>query len=1086
MVLGSQLRICTRLSGALILLCLLAGPVQAGGPTFISPVGGQTLDYEGGWIFNLNPVFAANGYEWVLTQELLEVLRLETTLPDLGIFPGSPEHALFLPGSLEVSARGLFADGSATPFTTIVLNLRALGPQFLTPTDGQSIPFENAYFFDLAPVPMASGYTWAFVQNGLIIHGDTTLTDALTIIPNDPAHALFSPGLLSITAFAEFPNGVFSEGTAIDITLEPIGLEDSADLRGSDVVDRVVTPALLGTNIAPTYVLYQTPTSNRIAAGVPVRVSLLQGPNMGLASPTCTTALGPTTPATRCVSDESGVILIDYQPDTENVGTDLILVHADLDDDGQIGPSEDSEVFELVWTEKISYAALGDSFSSGEGVEPFRPGTETREGNGCRQSELGYSSLIAPLDWPAPIRQVANAGFFGVEWGFYACSGAVSRNLRLTPFGQAQKEPPPLIPGGLTQLDGVESALLNSDVNMLTLSIGGNDAGFADVITQCAGLGVLCADPEYQPVGDVPFSEVVLANIASIQDDVLSTFLEVKQVVPNDTAIFAFGYPRLFPEVPDCIDLALFGSAEAALFNEGADLINDVIAQAAAEAGVHFIDMRNRFDGGHPCTPGISSNSYLNWGIALARGQPITHSFHPTQRGQAVYALALAQKISIAADNGPTYASGLPVNPDPMPVPFKRLPRRGAGPELGGLDISVLPASNCGSGSAGAVGDTVNVRGAGFAATTTVAVDVIDGNYDTIVSLGAFTADAFGQFVGSFAIPPGVNSGAAAALAARGVNGLGVERFLIGSIEVTVGTALCAINDNATLAPGVATVVDLVANDIAGGSAIDPATLTLAPGLSTDATLAIGTIGELTITPDAAFVGSLLVQYSVCDTAGNCSTASLTGDVDPGCTINGTEGDDRLTGTTGPDIICARGGNDDIDALEGDDIVYAGAGRDVVDAGPGNDMVYGDEGEDVIDAGDGDGTDTLFGGAGADRLVLDPLDTDGDLDPADEVLHVFVDTDEDGIFDYLDNCTLVDNPSQRDSDSDGFGNQCDPDLDNNGTINFEDLALMKLVFFSDNADADLDGDGTVNFSDLQLMKNLFFQAPGPAGSLPTS
>ncbi len=805
-------------------------------------------------------MYKRQGYEWVLTQDLLEVLRLETTQPDLGIFPGSPEHALFLPGSLEVSVRGLFSDGSATPFTTIVLNLRAMGPAFLSPNNGETLPFELSYFFDLAPTPMASGYTWAFIQDGLIVHGDTSISDALTITPNNPAHALFSPGALTITAFAEFPNGVFSEGTSIDITLEPIGLENSADLRGSDTVDRVVTPALLGTNIAPTYVLYQTPTSNRIATGVPVRVSLLQGPNMGVASPTCTTALGPGTPATRCVSDESGVILVDYQPDTENVGTDLILVHADLDDDGLVGPSEDTEVFELVWTEKISYAALGDSFSSGEGVEPFRPGTETVDGNGCRQSELGYSSLIAPLDWPAPIRQVANAGFFGVEWGFYACSGAVSRNVRLTPFGQPQKDPPPLIPGGLTQLDGIESALLNSDVNMVTISIGGNDAGFADVITQCAGFGVMCADPDYQPHGSVTFAEVVLANIANIQDDVLSTFLEVKQVVPNDTAIFAFGYPRLFPEVPDCIDLAPFGTAEAALFNEGADLINDVIAQAAEEAGVHFIDMRNRFDGGHPCTPGISLNSYLNWGVALVRGQPLTHSFHPTQRGQEVYAQALATRISLAAESGPTYASGLPVNPDPMPIPFKRPRRQGTGPELGGLDISVAPAGNCGSGSAGAVGDSVSVRGAGFVGASTVTVDVIDSNYDSLVPLATFVTDALGEFDGSFVIPAGVAAGDTAALAARGLTDAGIERFLIGSIQVTVGAALCAVDDTATLVPGVTTVVDVLGNDITGGTAIDPATVSLAPGLTADATLAVDGNGALVITAGAGFVGTITVQ----------------------------------------------------------------------------------------------------------------------------------------------------------------------------------------------------------------------------------
>jgi hypothetical protein len=94
-----------------------------------------------------------------------------------------------------------------------------------------------------------------------------------------------------------------------------------------------------------------------------------------------------------------------------------------------------------------------------------------------------------------------------------------------------------------------------------------------------------------------------------------------------------------------------------------------------------------------------------------------------------------------------------------------------------------------------------------------------------------------------------------------------------------------------------------------------------------------------------------------------------------------------------------------------------------------------------------------------------------------------IDSDGDGVMDTQDNCTLVSNPDQRDTDGDGFGNLCDPDLNNDGVVNFLDLGLLRSVFFSSNADADFNGDGVVNFPDLGVLRLYFFSPPGPAGGL---
>ena len=94
------------------------------------------------------------------------------------------------------------------------------------------------------------------------------------------------------------------------------------------------------------------------------------------------------------------------------------------------------------------------------------------------------------------------------------------------------------------------------------------------------------------------------------------------------------------------------------------------------------------------------------------------------------------------------------------------------------------------------------------------------------------------------------------------------------------------------------------------------------------------------------------------------------------------------------------------------------------------------------------------------------------------------DSDTDGVLDYLDNCTLVINPAQRDTDNDGFGNFCDPDFNNDLIVNAPDLAFFKTKFFTPDPDADLNGNGIVNAADLAIFKTFFFRPPGPSGLVP--
>lgn len=95
------------------------------------------------------------------------------------------------------------------------------------------------------------------------------------------------------------------------------------------------------------------------------------------------------------------------------------------------------------------------------------------------------------------------------------------------------------------------------------------------------------------------------------------------------------------------------------------------------------------------------------------------------------------------------------------------------------------------------------------------------------------------------------------------------------------------------------------------------------------------------------------------------------------------------------------------------------------------------------------------------------------------VSNLSVDTEADGIPDDVDNCPLVENPDQLDSDNDGFGNRCDADLNNDCIVDLVDFGIFRSLLFTDTAIADIDGDGTVGLVDFGLFRSMLSQPVGP-------
>jgi hypothetical protein len=100
--------------------------------SFVQPVDGQEIDYEHTYFFQVTDIAGAQGYQWTFSQNGVVVwdnLRDEFGLAGGGIYAiveGSPGHAKFSAGSVEVAVRALMVGDYYTEPTVITIVLRPI------------------------------------------------------------------------------------------------------------------------------------------------------------------------------------------------------------------------------------------------------------------------------------------------------------------------------------------------------------------------------------------------------------------------------------------------------------------------------------------------------------------------------------------------------------------------------------------------------------------------------------------------------------------------------------------------------------------------------------------------------------------------------------------------------------------------------------------------------------------------------------------------------------------------------------------------------------------------------------------------
>jgi lysophospholipase L1-like esterase len=262
------------------------------------------------------------------------------------------------------------------------------------------------------------------------------------------------------------------------------------------------------------------------------------------------------------------------------------------------------------------FVALGDSYSSGLGGDGYFPasspqalafkwdyleGEPAGRAKDCYRNRHAYSRLLA--------KRLVNPLAHGPST-FLACQGDTTKELLSLQI--------PRIP---------------ANTRLVTLTIGGNDMGFSDIVQRCATIGKSCSDAVVEHFGA---RGEKLATLGSTLDEV---YWKISAKAPYATVI-VIGYPRLFAPAKSVVHCGDLGSDDAKLLNAAGNRLNQTIQQAVGRhQAFRFVGLGSRFDGHGPCQE-MGKRMWIN-PVALA-GNRKPFSMHPNLEGQQVLAAAVA------------------------------------------------------------------------------------------------------------------------------------------------------------------------------------------------------------------------------------------------------------------------------------------------------------------------------------------------------------------------------------------------------------------------------------------------------------
>lgn len=311
---------------------------------------------------------------------------------------------------------------------------------------------------------------------------------------------------------------------------------------------------------------------------------------------------------------------------------------------------------------KVQYLALGDSFSSGEGAYNYRPETDI-DTNHCHQS---YDSYGYRLQQAIP----DISSFKSVT-----CSGAKVKDIILTypkesdyNTGDPQAHGMPdansniniennFLPGYRLQKKFIEK----NKPQIVTMSIGGNDIGFSDILKKCV---VSLSDSTCYSTYEQRKELVSIVN--GIYPKLLETYRQLKAGAAQDAKIYIVGYPQIAKANGNCANNVHFNNDEIIFSNQLVTYLNSVIKMAADHAGVRYVDVEQALTGYRLCE--TASSKVAVHGLSMSDSKRLIdekepaarESYHPNKLGQQLLANAVAKQTNNLTQAMPTALSDEP------------------------------------------------------------------------------------------------------------------------------------------------------------------------------------------------------------------------------------------------------------------------------------------------------------------------------------------------------------------------------------------------------------------------------------------